>query len=102
MTTSKGSFFAVDGRTWPKLTTLGMNEAVAYLVLAQGTGANHKATSWSVNSLKTYAGISWERGKAAIENLKREGFLRLAESHTSGKPRYELPTFGELVPTCIN
>lgn len=97
MKASKGAFFAVDQRTWAKLPNLGMNEAVAYLVLAQGTGGNHKATSWSVNSLKKYAGISWERGKAAIENLKAAGFLRLAEKHTSEKPRYELPTYAELV-----
>ena len=91
----KGCFFAVDQRIWEKLPEIGMNEAVAYLVLAQGTGRNHKATSWSVNALKTYAGISWERGKAAIENLIGRGFIRCAETHTAAKPRYEIATFDE-------
>jgi hypothetical protein len=95
MTTSKGLFFATDRRIWPRVTALGMNEAVAYLVLAQGTGRNHRATSWSANSLKTYAGISWERGKAAIEKLIEHGFIRRAETHTRTKPRYELATFAE-------
>jgi hypothetical protein len=91
----KGCFFAVDQRTWAKLPAIGMNEAVAYLVLAQGTNGNHKATSWSVNALKTYAGISWERGKAAIENLIARGFIRCAETHTATRPRYEIATFCE-------
>jgi hypothetical protein len=91
----KGCFFAVDQRTWAKLPETAMNEAVAYLVLAQGTGGNHKATSWSVNALKTYAGISWERGKAAIENLIGRGFIRCAQTHTATRPRYEIATFGE-------
>src|SRR4051812_3723989 len=92
---NKGCFFAVDQRTWAKLQAIGMNEAVAYLVLAQGTGGNHKSTSWSVNALKTYAGISLERGKAAIESLIERGFVRRAETHTASRPRYEIATFGE-------
>jgi hypothetical protein len=94
MTTSKG-FFAIDQRMWPKVTVLGMNEGVAYLALAQGTGRNHRATRWSANSLKTYAGISWERGKAAIGKLIQHGFIRRAETHTSARPRYEVVTFSE-------
>jgi hypothetical protein len=96
MKASRGCFFAIDQRIWARLTEVGMNESVAYLVLAQGTGGNHRATSWSVNSLKIYAGISWERGKAAIANLVQHGFIQLAARHTSGKPRYELLTFFEL------
>jgi hypothetical protein len=42
---AKGCFFAIDGRIWANLPSVGMNEAVAYLVLAQGTGGNNKATS---------------------------------------------------------
>jgi hypothetical protein len=95
MITSKGSFFTIDQRTWAKVTDTGMNEAAAYLVLAQGTGGNNKATSWSVQALRTYAGISWECSKAAIENLIERGFIRRAEAHTSSRPRYELATFSE-------
>jgi hypothetical protein len=92
---SKGSFFAVDRRMWSRLPEIGMNEAVAYLVLAQATGRNHKATSWSVKALKTYAGISWERGNIAIGNLRERGFIRNAGTHTRTRPRYELATFNE-------
>jgi hypothetical protein len=33
----QGDFFAVDRRTWARACDLGLNPAVAYLVLARGT-----------------------------------------------------------------
>jgi hypothetical protein len=93
----KGDFFAVDARIWLQLTTLGMNEAVAYLVLASGTGHSNKVTSWSTEAVKRYAGIGWARAKPAIMNLVAGGFIRRAESYTDAKPRYELASFREQV-----
>ncbi len=90
-------FFAIDERIWAKVTTLGMNEAVAYLVLACGTGHCNKATSWSTNAVMKYAGVGWARAKPAIVNLGAGGFIRCAESHTEAHPRYELATYRELV-----
>src|ERR1035441_4186531 len=92
-----GNFFRVDRRTWGALCELGMNPAVAYLVLAQGTDANNRLTHWSVTSLKTYAGISWERGKPAIARLVEHGFLRHAKGHTASRPRYELAWWQEIL-----
>ncbi len=94
---SRGNFFAIDMRTWGLVCDAGdLNQAIAYLVLAQGTGADNRSTSWSVESLKTYAGISFERGKSAIESLCAAGFLRHAETSTRFKPRYELLTHVEI------
>ena len=70
-----------------------MNEAVAYLVLACGTGGDNRTTHWSSQALHKYGGIAWERGKAAIERLVQSGFVRLGKEHTRQKPRYELVTF---------
>jgi hypothetical protein len=93
---SRGEFFIIDRRTWAEVCNLGLNEAVAYLVLAQGTGGNNRSTSWSIESLKTYTGMAFDRGKAAILRLKEGGFLVHSESHTPSRPRYELHTWPEV------
>lgn len=95
---SKGSgFFAIDRRTWAEACNLGMNAAVAYLVLAQGTSRNNRSTSWSVTSLRHHVGISWERGKPAIEQLIKAGIICHAPSHSKSKPRYDLPSWAEII-----
>jgi hypothetical protein len=92
-----GRFFGVDRRTWGQLCdSATINEASAYLVLAQGTGGDSRFTSWSATALKTYAGISWDRANAAIDGLAEKQFLKRAESSTKGKPRYELLSASEL------
>jgi len=93
-----GNFFRVDRRIWAAACELGMNPAVAYLVLAQGTNANNRSTRWSITSLKKHAGVTWERGKTAIEQLIESGLVRYAKEHTRPRPRYELPTWQELLP----
>lgn len=86
----RGNFFAVDRSTWGKVCDLGINAAAAFLVLACGTGADNRFTSWSTQALHRYAGISWEHGKKSIGKLIDSGLLRRAEGHTLEKPRYEL------------
>jgi hypothetical protein len=93
----KRRFFAIDARIWAKATALGMNEAVAYLVLACGTGHSNKATSWSTNVVMRYAGVGWARAKPAIVKLVEGGFIHRAESFTETYPRYELASYRELV-----
>jgi len=39
---ARGGFFAVDSRVWAWLCQQGMNLAVAYLVLARGTGPDKR------------------------------------------------------------
>jgi hypothetical protein len=50
-------FFAVDRRTWERVCELGLNRAVAYLVLARGTGKTNRETAWSVMAIENYTGI---------------------------------------------
>jgi hypothetical protein len=97
-TRGKGDFFAIDRRTWAEVCKLGLYEAVAYLVLAQGTAGNNRSTSWSATSLKKYADVSWERGKPAIERLQLAGLIQYGEKHTREKPRYELLSWAEIEP----
>ena len=102
-TRKSGEFFAVDSRIWAQLCGSGTtNEAVSYLVLAQGSGGDNRTTSWSATSLKTYAGISWERAKLAINSLISSGFVRLTEASTTLRPRYELISWAELTQRSLD
>lgn len=91
---STGEFFAVDRRTWHRVCGLGMNAAVAYLVLAKGTLRDNRRTSWSVNSVETYGGIPRDKARKAVEALIADGALVQTQGGT--KPRYELPAWHEL------
>jgi hypothetical protein len=94
---TKGGFFAIDSQIWPKVCQLGMNQPVAYLVQARGTGRDNRTTTWSVESIERYTGISRHRAAAAVKNLQTEEFTRLLRGGT--KPKYELIPFGELPGT---
>ena len=80
MPMNTGNFFRVDRRIWAAVCELGMNPAVAYLLLAQGTDANNRLTRWSATSLKTHTGVSWERGKPAIDQFIELGLAKHDES----------------------
>lgn len=65
-----GEFFAVDRRTWGYVCQLGINAAVAYLVLARGSARDNRKTRWSVNALKSRGLLSRGRAALAISLLK--------------------------------
>ncbi len=52
-----GRFFAIYKDQWPKVCALGLNPAVAYLVMACGTGRDNRRTVWSVNAIEKYSGV---------------------------------------------
>ena len=86
----RGEFFCIDRRVWARVCDCGMNEAVAYLVLARGTGPENRSTSWSTTAVCKHGGIGIERGKQAINRLISEKLVSHGEGHTVAKPRYEL------------
>jgi hypothetical protein len=91
-----GNFFIVDQRLWKAVCDAGdINAAAAWLLLAQGTGANQRTTAWSVDAIKRYLGLGYIRGKEAIDKLIDLKFIRHGEKHTQRKPRYDLLTFPE-------
>ena len=61
-----GDFFAVDRRTWARACSLGMNAAVAYLVLGRGTARDNRTTAWSVQAVEKYTSISRGRAQQAL------------------------------------
>lgn len=82
----RGDFFAIDHRLWPKVCGLGLNAAVAYLVLACGTGGDNRTTSWSVNAIEKRTNISRDKAIKAIKTLQFAGLIDKGGSPR--RPRY--------------
>jgi hypothetical protein len=82
----RGEFFAIDRRAWATACALGINEAVAYLVLAPGTGGDNRTTWWSVNAIETYTNISRARAQKAVQALVTAGLVR--KDKGGSRPRY--------------
>jgi hypothetical protein len=83
----RGRFFAVDRRAWHYVSELGnINPAIAYLVIAKGTGRDNRTTSTSTHAVSTYTRIARSRAKAAIAALIDAGAVRRMES--GSRPRY--------------
>lgn len=88
-----GEFFTVDRRSFAAACTLGLNPAVAYLVLARGAGSR-KTSLWSVNAVERYTGISRSKAKVAIETLRDNHIITFKKGGTS--PTYGIvPAHGE-------
>lgn len=81
-------FFAVGLAEWREACSLGLNPAVAFLVLACGTGRDNETTSWSSTAVASHAGIAWVRAKPAIDQLINAGLATSSGPRT--KPRYKL------------
>ena len=83
----RGNFFAVEKRCFEKARELGLNEGLAYLVLACFSGPDNLTTSASVNAVEKYAGISRSRASEALTSLVS---ARLIKKLRGGKkPKYE-------------
>lgn len=80
--------FAIDRRVWAYVCGLGLNPAVAYLVMARGSGPDQRTTSWSVHSVEKYTGISRPRAVKAVRQLKEAGLIQVLRG--GGRPRYYL------------
>jgi hypothetical protein len=88
-------FFAVDRRTWARVCGRGLNPAVAYLVLARGTGKSNRESAWSVMAIENYTAISRSRAHDAVSALMEDGVVRKLRDGT--RPKYELVPW-HLVP----
>ncbi|OBZ96739.1 hypothetical protein ADU59_03085 [Pararhizobium polonicum] len=95
---TKASYFAVDRRAWRAACGLGMNEAVAYLVIAAGTGADQRTSGWSATAIEKYTGIHHRRAAAAISVLQGAG---LATVEKRGKLRRYLLVPVDQVATIV-
>ncbi len=87
--TGKGDFFKVDRKGWEAATGLGLNPAVAYLVLARFTDRSNQFTAASVHAVEKHTGISRGRAKKAVEALLAKDLLRRVNAEDAVRPRYE-------------
>ena len=83
-----GQFFQIDRRSWRKACDVGLNAAVAYLVLATGTGKDNRTTSWSANAMEQRTGISRARACASIRVLEEAGLIQ--SKRGGSRPQYFL------------
>lgn len=80
-TLGQKGFFVISSEKWDKLFLLHKAEKIsiadmaAYLVLACGTGADHKTTSWSAGAVYSHAGISPGPATRSIMHLEQYGFI---------------------------
>lgn len=86
---TRGEFFSVDRKGWEAATKLGLNPAVAYLVLARFTDRTNVFTSASVNAIEKHTGISRGRAQKAVEVLVMNNLVRLVSPQDAMRPRYE-------------
>jgi hypothetical protein len=84
----RGEFFAVDRRAWAKACDLGINAEVSYLVLARGSGADNRTTSWSAEAINDRTALPWRKAKETIAALIKEGLVR--QDAGGKRPRYHL------------
>lgn len=73
----RDKFFIISMEKWEKLYSIrpSINDMASYLVLACGTGADHKTTSWSAGAVYSHAGISPGPATKSIMRLEWRGFI---------------------------
>jgi len=81
-------FFAIDQAEWNGVCDLGANAAISYLIIARGTGADNRTSSWSVNSIEKYTSISRPRAVHAVKTLMDAG--RIERIKGGRYPQYHI------------
>ena len=97
----RGDFFAVDRYAWSAVfEKTGLHGAIAYLVLARGSLADMRTTSWSAEAINQRTRLNWRQAKEAIARLVEAALIR--QDKGGSKPRYFiLPTQSEAEPEWI-
>lgn len=83
--TAAGEFFVVDRRLFMAACALGLNPAIAYLMIARGAGSR-RTSAWSIDAIERYTGISRPKARIAVATLIENGFITLERSGT--RPLY--------------
>lgn len=89
---NRGHFFLVDVPTFAKVCELkDPDAAAAYLILAAGTGADNRTSTWSGEAINQRTALNWRRATAAIATLEKHGFVRWLSGKGTRRPRLDLP-----------
>jgi len=79
--TKPGEFFVVDRRTFMAASALGLNPAIAYLVIARGAGSR-RTSAWSIDAIERYTGTSRPKAKIAVATLIENHIITLERAGT--------------------
>jgi len=89
-----GRFFVLDRGQWETIWTVPtanrMNLALAYLVLLAGTGADHRMTKWSTNSISDHTGMRKDAARTAIGELLTAKLIERAPTWTATFPHHHI------------
>jgi hypothetical protein len=66
-------FFSIDRGAFRCAAAGGLNAALAYLIMARGTGRDNRKTQWSVNAIEKHTGISRPNAAKAVKGLLDRG-----------------------------
>ena len=88
---SAAGFFAIGPTEWATACGLGLNPAVALLVLARGSGRDNSTTSWSAEAVANHTGLSWRRAKAAIEAIEGAKLASIARCGARPSRKLAIP-----------
>lgn len=87
--------FTVGIEVWQQIyehDSCGINEMVVFLALSCGTDENHIKSTWSINSVKKYTGLTEVPAKKALKNLTDAGFIKVIKPvlKAGDRPEYEV------------
>lgn len=89
---NRGHMFLVDLPTYAAVCDLGDPDVAAvYLILAAGTGADNRTSTWSREAVNKRTGLNWRKADACIAKLEQAGFVRWLSGKGTRKPRLDLP-----------
>ncbi len=80
-------FFSIDRGAFRCAAVGGLNSAIAFLVMARGTGPDNRATQWSISAIEKYTGISRPNAKKAVTDLLDRGIWK--KTRDGKHPVYE-------------
>src|SRR5262245_54046730 len=80
-------FFSIDRGAFRCAVVGGLNSAIAYLVMARGTGRDNITTQWSVNAIERRTGISRPNADKAVKDLLARGIWK--KTRDGRHPIYE-------------
>lgn len=90
-TKDRGHLFLVDVPTFKSVSELGVDVAAAYLVLAAGTGADNRTSTWSREAINKRTSLNWRKADAAMNKLEKAGLMKWVSGKGTRKPRIDLP-----------
>lgn len=89
---NRGHMFLVDVPTYAAVCNLGdADVAAVYLILAAGTGADNRTSTWSREAVNKRTALNWRKASACFDKLEQGGFIRWLTSKSIRKTRIDLP-----------